>query len=51
MTVHESLSQRVVVRHHLAGLGHDELDTYLTHRLRRGGDQPPASPHYLAREF
>jgi len=37
MAVHESLSQRLVVRHHLPGLGRDELDAYLTHRLRLAG--------------
>ena len=34
MAVHESLSQRLVVRHHLTGLDRSELDAYLTHRLR-----------------
>ena len=32
MAVHESLSQRLVVRHHLNGLDRDELADYLTHR-------------------
>ena len=32
MAVHESLSQRLVVRHHLNGLDRDELDHYLIHR-------------------
>jgi type II secretory pathway predicted ATPase ExeA len=41
MAVHESLSQRLVVRHHLAGLGRDELDAYLTHRLRLAGAEVP----------
>lgn len=41
MAVHESLSQRLVVRHHLAGLGRDELDAYLTHRLRLAGAEAP----------
>ena len=41
MAVHESLSQRLVVRHHLAGLGRDELDGYLTHRLRLAGAEAP----------
>ena len=30
MAVHESLSQRLIVRHHLNGLDRDELDHYLT---------------------
>ena len=41
MAVHESLSQRLVVRHHLAGLGRDEIDEYLTHRLRLAGAEAP----------
>ena len=32
--VHESLNQRLVVRHHISGLRRDELGAYLTHRLR-----------------
>jgi general secretion pathway protein A len=34
MAVHESLAQRIVVRHHLSGLTREELPDYLTHRLR-----------------
>ena len=41
MAVHESLSQRLVVRHHLTGLDRDELDHYLTHRLRPAGCEVP----------
>lgn len=41
MAVHESLSQRIVVRHHLAGIGRDELDGYLTHRLHLAGAEAP----------
>lgn len=41
MAVHESLSQRLVVRHHLGGLERDELDQYLTHRLRLAGSELP----------
>ena len=41
MAVHESLSQRLVVRHHLTGLDRDELDAYLTHRLRLAGCEVP----------
>jgi len=41
MACHESLSQRLVVRHHLTGLERDELDAYLTHRLRLAGCELP----------
>lgn len=41
MAVHEALSQRVVVRHHLAGLTREELPAYLAHLLRRAGTQLP----------
>jgi general secretion pathway protein A len=41
MAVHESLAQRIVVRHHLAGLSREELPEYLTHRLRRAGCELP----------
>lgn len=41
MAVHESLSQRLVVRHHLAGLSREEIDAYLTHRLRLAGAEAP----------
>ena len=41
MAVHESLSQRLVVRHHLAALHRDELDAYLSHRLRLAGCELP----------
>ena len=34
MAVHESLSQRLIVRHHLNALDRAELDDYLT----EGGD-------------
>ncbi|MBW6494709.1 MAG: AAA family ATPase [Burkholderiaceae bacterium] len=47
MTVHESLTQRIVVRFHLGGLARDELPQYLQHRLRIAGTEmalfePPA---------
>jgi len=47
MAVHESLAQRIVVRHHLTGLTREELPEYLTHRLRLVGCElalfePPA---------
>ena len=41
MAVHESLSQRLVVRHHLRGLDRSELDAYLTHRLHLAGCEHP----------
>ncbi|MDD9962434.1 MAG: AAA family ATPase [Gammaproteobacteria bacterium] len=41
MAVHESLAQRLVVRHHLTGLERDEVDDYLTHRLRLAGCELP----------
>jgi type II secretory pathway predicted ATPase ExeA len=37
MAVHESLTQRIVVRYHLGGLSRDELPAYLTHRLQLAG--------------
>jgi type II secretory pathway predicted ATPase ExeA len=39
MTVHEALSQRIVVRHHLMGLTREELPLYLTHLMRRAGTE------------
>ena len=36
-----ALGQRLVVRHHLTGLDRDELDHYLTHRLRLAGCEIP----------
>ena len=41
MAVHESLSQRLVVRHHLTGLARDEVDAYVKHRLRLAGCELP----------
>ena len=41
MAVHESLSQRLVVRHHIGSLDRDELDAYLEHRLRLAGCELP----------
>ncbi|MDE0386793.1 MAG: hypothetical protein OXI22_23125 [Defluviicoccus sp.] len=41
MAMHESLAQRLVVRHHLTGLDRDEVDAYLTHRLRLAGCELP----------
>lgn len=41
MAVHESLTQRVVVRHHLTGLTREELPEYLRHLLRLAGCELP----------
>ncbi len=41
MAVHEALSQRIVVRHHLAGLAREELPAYLAHLLRLAGTEVP----------
>ncbi len=41
MAMHESLSQRLVVRHHLSGLDRDEVDAYIKHRLRLAGCELP----------
>jgi type II secretory pathway predicted ATPase ExeA len=39
LSVHEALSQRITVRHHLGGLGRDDLQPYLTHLLRLAGTE------------
>ena len=39
MAVHESLEQRIVLKHHVEGIGRDELDSYLGHHLRRAGTE------------
>ena len=41
MAMHESLSQRLVVRHHLSGLDRDEAGAYIKHRLRLAGCELP----------
>ena len=41
MAVHESLSQRLVVRHHIGSLERNELDDYVSHRLRLAGCELP----------
>ena len=41
MACHESLLQRIVVRHHLGAFQRDELDAYLAHRLRLAGCEHP----------
>jgi type II secretory pathway predicted ATPase ExeA len=37
MAVHESLTQRIVVRYHLSGLTREETPAYLAHRLQLAG--------------
>ena len=37
MAVNESLAQRLVVRHHVDGLGEDEVEAYICHRLSVAG--------------
>lgn len=37
MAVHESLTQRIVVRYHLGGLTREETPAYLSHRLQLAG--------------
>ncbi|MDE0407710.1 MAG: AAA family ATPase [Alphaproteobacteria bacterium] len=41
MAVHESPHQRLVVRHHLGGLGRDEPEAHLAHRPRLAGCEVP----------
>jgi len=41
MAVYEALSQRIVVRYHMAGLARDELPGYLAHLLRLAGTELP----------
>jgi type II secretory pathway predicted ATPase ExeA len=41
MAVHESLAQRIVVRHHLTGLSREEVPESLSHRLRLAGCELP----------
>jgi hypothetical protein len=41
MAVHESLTQRIVVRYHLGGLTREELPAYLCHRLQLAGCSLP----------
>jgi len=41
MAIHESFEQRIILKHHLKGLGRDELSNYLTHHLRRVGCESP----------
>jgi len=41
MAVHEALSQRIIVRHHMGGLTRDELPQYMSHLLRFAGTELP----------
>lgn len=41
MAVHEALNQRIVVRHHLAGLSLEEVAAYLAHLMRLAGTELP----------
>jgi general secretion pathway protein A len=45
MAVHEALSQRVVVRHHMTALSREEIPDYLAHRLRLAGTELPLFEH------
>lgn len=39
MAIHESLEQRIVLKHHVEGIRREELDDYLSHHLRRAGTE------------
>jgi type II secretory pathway predicted ATPase ExeA len=41
LAAHEALSQRIVVRANVSGLGRDELELYVAHLLRRAGTELP----------
>ena len=41
MAVHESLDQRIVLKHHMTALERDELSPYILHHLRRAGTELP----------
>jgi general secretion pathway protein A len=41
MAAYEALSQRIVVRYHVAGLGRSEIEPYLVHLLRLAGTELP----------
>jgi type II secretory pathway predicted ATPase ExeA len=41
LSVHEALSQRIVVRYHMPPLSRDEVPAYLAHRLRWAGTERP----------
>jgi len=41
MAVHESLEQRIVLKHHIKGLEREELQKYLSYHLQRVGSELP----------
>ena len=41
MAVHESLEQRIVLKHHVGALERDEINEYITHHLKRAGTELP----------
>jgi type II secretory pathway predicted ATPase ExeA len=41
MTLHESLEQRIVMKHHIGALEREELDGYLSHHLNLAGTELP----------
>ena len=41
MAVHESLDQRIVLKHHMNALEREELGPYILHHLRRAGTELP----------
>lgn len=41
MHIHDAFSQRIIVRHHIEGLGRDDFDAYISHLLRRAGTELP----------
>ena len=41
MAVHESLEQRIVLKHHINALERDELEAYITHHLTGAGTELP----------
>ena len=41
MAVHESLEQRIVLKHHMEALERDELEAYLKHHIKRAGCELP----------
>lgn len=52
MAVHEALSQRIIVRHHVAPLEQDEVEDYLQHLIRLAGtEQQLFEPNAIAAIF
>jgi type II secretory pathway predicted ATPase ExeA len=39
MALHESLEQRIVMKHHVGAMGRDEIEDYIVHHLTRAGTQ------------